>query len=171
MYDFVGGVTGSPTYSWQSSGHFSQGTPSNNHIALTPIYYGEGYTSVKASNACGTVYLCQTICSDGCEVGLLSFPGSNPCVTSGNCGFALMSISPNPSADQLTIKPNFLVDGLNNQVGYEAAFFDATGNKVLTQKVKQTGLSIPKGVLKPGFYILKITLNNRLMETTRVLIE
>jgi lysyl endopeptidase len=86
IYSFNGGVNGSPSWTWEASNHFTKSTVGNNYY-LTPIYYGEGYVSIKATNTCGNTNICQTICANGCETGLLVFPGSHPCYTSGNCGF------------------------------------------------------------------------------------
>ena len=170
LYDFVGGVLGSPTYSWQSSGHFTQGV-SGNTVALTPVYSREGYTSVNASNACGTSYLCQTICSTGCDTGLLNFPGSNPCATSGLCGFSLMRVSPNPSSDKLTIKANMKLDGSESKKTFVATISDDQGNTVLSRPLDEEELVIDKGFLKAGTYYVRISLEGRIMGTKRIIIE
>ena len=170
IYSFNGGVNGNASWIWQASDHFTKSTSGSNYY-LTPIYSGEGYVSIEATNACGSSYLCQTICANGCSTGLLVFPGSHPCYTSGLCGFSLMSVSPNPSSDKLTIKANMKLGNSESKNPYIVTISDDQGNKVFSKPLAEEELVIDKGLLKVGTYYVKVFLEGRLMETKRIIIE
>ena len=170
IYSLQGGINGSSSWIWQASDHFTKSTSGSNYF-LTPIYSGEGYVSVEASNICGNTNSCLTICADGCDTGLLVFPGSHPCYTSGQCGFSLMSVYPNPSSGGITIKTNLALDKTVTKNLYEVVVHDEKGHKILNQNMDKEEFIIDKGVLKTGTYYVKIYLQGKLMDTKRVTVN
>ena len=170
IYSLQGGINGSSSWIWQASDHFTKSTSGSNYF-LTPIYSGEGYVSVEASNICGNTNSCLTICADGCDTGLLVFPGSHPCYTSGQCGFSLMSVYPNPSSGSITIKTNLALDKTVTKNLYEVVVHDEKGHKILNQNMDKEEFIIDKGVLKTGTYYVKIYLQGKLMDTKRVTVN
>lgn len=118
---------------------------------LTPQYYGEGFASIKATNSCGTTHLCQTICVDGCDFGLQTFPTA-PCFTQGLCGMGMMSVYPNPSSDDIIIS----LEAAEADEHYTVVIRDDRGQQVHQQEFHGQELRLTKGLLKAGTYYITV---------------
>ena len=167
-YSYFGGAAGASSMTWQASNHFALGTNGLN-ATLTPIYYGEGYLSMNASNTCGSTYVCLTVCATGCDYGLLLFP-NHPCVTFDNCGFSLMSAYPNPVEESLTIRLNDDVDFKSGEK-YSVNIFDNSGNIAFNGIGTTKEFIIEKGKLKPGRYIVQCTANGKMILNQRLIVK
>lgn len=168
IFSYVGGAAGASSMTWEASDHFSLGDNGFNST-LTPVYSGEGYLSMNASNTCGSTYVCLTVCATGCDLGLLLFP-NHPCATFENCGFSLMSAYPNPTEESLTIKVSDDADFKNGEQ-YSISIIDETGNSAFKAIGTTKEFIIEKGQLKSGRYIVQCTAKGKMILNQRLIVK